>query len=165
VPDASKLIATETERKGHIRRPVRLNVVVHEALLSSNVRPVTPPLTVGPGEPRRSEAKRAERPIGSGPAADRRDRDEPSSRGVLDRPGRGAARDFAFPFPLCFRIIRRVLYAFIRVVQLLNLRVDDKALKSRLRGPRNDLGTSGSRIDCLLECMFIQCDCKCGFIE
>jgi len=92
--------AIEIERKDHIRRPVQSNIVHRKALLSSNVRSVTPPLDWGPvREPRRSEAKRTEGPIDGGLAADRRDRDEPSSREVFsaDRVAVPRARDHIFP--------------------------------------------------------------------
>lgn len=98
----------ETEWKGHIRRSGAAcnHVVYHEALLSSNVRPVTPPLAgvrrARASEPRRNETKRAEGPHRRrAPVADRRDRDEPSSRevfsGVLGRPtgSRSRARETA----------------------------------------------------------------------
>lgn len=92
-------VAMEIEWKGHIRRPTRCNhVVYHEALLSSNVRPVTPPLAGARRARERAVAKRDEAYRGAPSAAGPRRRSARSrraelSRGVLGRPGREAARD------------------------------------------------------------------------
>lgn len=91
-------IAIETEWKGHIRRPRLNHVVYHEALLSSNVRPVTPPLAGARRASERAVAKRDEAYRGAPSAAGPRRRSARSrraelSRGVLGRPGRGAACD------------------------------------------------------------------------
>lgn len=91
-------VAMEIEWKGHIRHPTRCNhVVYHEALLSSNVRPVTPPLAGARRASERAVAKRDEAYRGAPSAAGPRRRSARSrraelSRGVLGRPGRGAAK-------------------------------------------------------------------------
>jgi len=104
-------VAMETKYKGHIRRSTRHNhVVYHEALLSSNVRPVTPPLAGAQRANERAMAKRDEAYRGAPSAAGPRRRSARSrraelSRGVLGRPGREAARDRSRSLR---RIIRRL---------------------------------------------------------